>query len=102
MGQIAQGIAGLITGGIMGGINVYQQKRAQEKAQALAEQQYENAKTAYETEQQERAKYNGKEPDIEGLLDENTNDRVSTDLTGGTLKNKLYRKAPALGGSSNG
>lgn len=102
MGQVAQGISGLITGGVFGLANAYTQKRAAEKANDLAEKQYENAKTAYQNEQQERAKYNGTEPNIEGLLDENTNDRISTDLTGGTVKNKLYRKAPALGGKSNG
>lgn len=102
MGQMAQGIAGLVTGSVFGLANVYTQKRTQEKANALAEKQYENAKTAYQNEQQERAKYNGNEPDIDGLLDDNTNDRIATDLTGGTVKNKLYRKAPALGGASNG
>lgn len=100
MAQIVQGIAGALTGGIFGGLNIYQQKRAQEKADALASQQYENAKRAAQNEEQERAKMNGRDPDINGLLNENTNDRIATDLTGGRVKNKLYRKAPTLGGSN--
>ena len=100
MAQIVQGIAGALTGGIFGGLNIYQQKRAQEKADALASQQYENAKRAAQNEEQERAKMNGRDPDINGLLNENTNDRIATDLTGGRVKNKLYRKALTLGGSN--
>ena len=100
MAQIVQGIAGALTVGIFGGLNIYQQKRAQEKADALASQQYENAKRAAQNEEQERAKMNGRDPDINGLLNENTNDRIATDLTGGRVKNKLYRKAPTLGGSN--
>lgn len=102
MGQIAQGIAGAITGGLFGGLSIYEQKRAAQKADALATQQYEQAKRTALLEEQERAKQNAKEADVEGLLEENEDDDVLTDLTRGRVRNRLYRRAPALGGESRG
>lgn len=93
-------IAGAIVGGLMGIANGYAQNRALKKQNELAEKQYEAAKQAYQNEEQERAKANGKEVDVDQLLSDNTYDRPATDLTGGKVKQKLYKPVTALGGSN--
>ncbi len=96
-------IAGGIVGAITGGLNLYSQKRQQDREAALAEKQYQATKTAYEQEAQEREKANGKEADVESLLESNTSSsRAATDLTGGKVKTKLFNKTNTLGGAQSG
>lgn len=91
---MAQTIIGAIVGSVASAYSIYEQKRSSDREADLAEKQYQAAKEAYENEAQERAKYNGTEPDIESLLEANTADkRAQTDLTGGkakTTKTRLF------------
>ena len=91
-------IAGAVVGSLFGGLQLYSQKKAQDRAAKLAQQQYENARQTALNEEQERAKMQGKEVDVEGLLDGNSTDAFATDLTKGKVKNKLWNPAPTLGG----
>lgn len=101
MSQMGFGIAGTILGSLMQIGNFYSQKRAQDKQNALAEKQYQASRTAYLNEEQARAKAEGKEVDLEGLLSDNTSSNPSpTDLTRGKAKLKLYQAASSLGGGN--
>lgn len=101
MGQyIAGGILGTLTSLLNFGV---QQKFLKQQSE-LAEKQYQASKTAYELEQQERAKVNGNQPDLEALLDANTGStRAPTDLTGGRVKrSKLFNAgSTSLGVTGN-
>ena len=91
-------IAGAIVGTLFQGFSAYSQAKEQKRAAKLAQQQYENARRTAINEEQERAKMQGKEVDVEGLLDGNATDAFATDLTKGKVKNKLWNPAPTLGG----
>ncbi len=96
-------IAGGIVGSLTGLLNIYSQKRQQDREMALAEKQYQATKTAYENEAQEREKANGKEVDLDSLLESNTaSKRNATDLTGGKVKTKLFNSTNTLGGAQSG
>lgn len=102
MSQIGMGIAGLITGSVMQIGNAWAQWDAQRKANNLAKKQYEATRNAYLLEEQERAKADGKDVDLEGLLADNTTTNPApTDLTKGKTKLKLYSPTTSLGGSKN-
>lgn len=103
MSQMGMGIAGLITGSVMQLGNAWSQWDAQRKANNLAKKQYEASRNAYLNEEQARAKADGKEVDLEGLLADNTSTNPApTDLTKGKAKLKLYTPSTSLGGSKDG
>ena len=102
---MAQTVIGAILGTITGGLNFFTQQKALKQQEKLAQQQYENTKKAYELEQQERNKQNGKQPDLDALLESNTaSARAATDLTGGKVKKtKLFNAGTtSLGVTGNG
>ena len=101
MSQMVSGIAGAVVGSLMQIGNFYSQKRAQDKQNALAEKQYQASRNAYLNEEQARAKTEGKEVDLDGLLSDNTMTNPSpTDLTRGKTKLKLYQPSGSLGGGN--
>ena len=103
MGQMGAGIAGLITGSVMQLGNAWSQYESQKKQANLAKKQYELSRQALLNEEQERAKANGKEVDLEGLLADNTDTNpAATDLTRGKSKLKLYKPTSSLGGGDAG
>ena len=103
MSQVGMGIAGLVTGSLMQLGNAWAQYDSQRKANNLAKKQYEAARLSYINEEQARAKADGKEVDLEGLLADNTSTNPSpTDLTRGKSKLKLYQPTTSLGGSNAG
>lgn len=100
---MGQTIAGAIVGGITSTLNYAAQQKQLNQEKKLAKKQYAQTQRAFEEEQQERAKVNQKQPDVEALLEQNTsNNRASTDLTGGGTKKKtkLFSGSSQLGVNS--
>nr|DAG27661.1 MAG TPA: holin [Caudoviricetes sp.] len=100
---MGQTIAGGLVGGLTGILNYFTQQKSLKAQSELAERQYQASKQAYELEQQERNKVNGKTPDLDALLDANTgSSRAPTDLTGGRVKrNKLFNAGTGTLGVTN-
>lgn len=97
-----QGVIGAITGGAFGLANIWSQHRQQKRASELAQKQFDAARQASINEEQQRAKANARQPDIDDILNSNTTDKFKTDLTGGKVKNKLFKPVGKLGGSNVG
>lgn len=76
-------IVGGIVGGALGALGLYQEKRDQDRQEALAREQAEAAKKAAQEEEQARRKAEQRGPDASALLDQNTKGGLgATSLTG--------------------
>ena len=100
MGAAAAAIA---IGAALGTYEMYENKRAGDRQEALAKEQTENAKRVAQDEEQAREKANQKTPDISGLLESNTDYGLgSTNLTGAVGAaldpNRLGKGNQLLGG----
>lgn len=79
----AAGIVAAVAGAALGTYEMYEQKRAGDRQEALMKEQTENAKRVAQDEEQARNKANQKTPDISGLLESNTTNGLGdTNLTG--------------------
>lgn len=74
---------GALTGGLFSAYDSYQEKRANDRQEALAKEQAEAQRRAQQQEEQARRKAENNGPDISGLLSANTSPGLgTTSLTG--------------------
>lgn len=98
-----QMIMGGIVGSALGLLNGYQQKRALDRQNQLAQQQLELQQRQFELEQQERNKQNQKEVNTDSILEESTDygpgKTILTSALRRQVTNPLNKKKQMLGGN---